>query len=47
MIAWKVTPVTTTPANESDIDHVADLLHGKEEHVYADSGYRGAAPRHR
>jgi IS5 family transposase len=24
---------------------VADLLHGKEEHVWADSGYRGAASR--
>ena len=24
---------------------MADLLHGKEEHVYADSGYRGAASR--
>jgi IS5 family transposase len=24
---------------------VADLLHGKEEHVYADSGYRGAQSR--
>ena len=37
--------VTTTPANESDVAQVADLLHGKEEHVYADSGYRGAASR--
>ena len=37
--------VTTTPANESDVEQVADLLHGKEEHVYADSGYRGAASR--
>ena len=37
--------VTTTPANESDVEQVADLLHGKEEHVYADSGYRGAATR--
>jgi IS5 family transposase len=37
--------VTTTPANESDVTQVADLLHGKEEHVYADSGYRGAASR--
>jgi len=35
----------TTPANESDVEQVADLLHGKEEHVYADSGYRGAASR--
>ena len=37
--------VTTTPANESDVEQVADLLHGQEEHVYADSGYRGAASR--
>lgn len=37
--------VTTTAANESDVEQVADLLHGKEEHVYADSGYRGAASR--
>jgi IS5 family transposase len=37
--------VTTTPANESDVEQVADLLHGKEEYVYADSGYRGAASR--
>jgi len=37
--------VTTTPANEADIEQVADLLHGKEEFVYADSGYRGAQSR--
>jgi IS5 family transposase len=37
--------VTTTPANEADVEQVADLLHGKEEHVWADSGYRGAASR--
>lgn len=37
--------VATTPANESDVEQVADLLHGKEKHVYADSGYRGAASR--
>ena len=37
--------VTTTPANESDVEQLADLLHGKEEHVYADSGYRGAVRR--
>ena len=34
--------VTTTAANEADVEQVADLLHGKEEHVWADSGYRGA-----
>jgi IS5 family transposase len=37
--------VTTTAANEADVEQVADLLHGKEEHVWADSGYRGAATR--
>jgi IS5 family transposase len=37
--------VTTTAANESDVEQVADLLHGKEEHVWGDSGYRGAPSR--
>lgn len=37
--------VTTTAANEADVTQVADLLHGKEEDVYADSGYRGAPGR--
>lgn len=37
--------VTTTAANEADVTQVADLLHGKEEDVYADSGYRGAPNR--
>jgi IS5 family transposase len=37
--------VTTTAANEADVEQVADLLHGKEEHVWADSGYRGAPKR--
>jgi len=37
--------VTTTAANEADIEQVADLLHGKEQHVWADSGYRGAQTR--
>ena len=37
--------VTTTPANEADVEQVADLLHGKEEQVWADSGYRGAQSR--
>lgn len=37
--------VKTTAANESDVAQVAELLHGKEEDVYADSGYRGAANR--
>ena len=34
--------VTTTAANETVVEHVADLLHGKEKEVWADSGYRGA-----
>ena len=37
--------VTTTPANESDVEQIADLLHGKEQQVWADSGYRGAQAR--
>jgi transposase, IS5 family len=37
--------VTTTAANEADVEQVADLLHGKEEYVYSDSGYRGAQTR--
>lgn len=37
--------VTTTAANEADVDQVADLLHGKEKRVWADSGYRGAPTR--
>ena len=37
--------VTTTAANESDVEQIADLLHGKEEAVWADSGYRGAQTR--
>lgn len=37
--------VTTTAANEADVQQVADLLHGKEEEVWADSGYRGAQSR--
>jgi transposase, IS5 family len=37
--------VTTTAANESDVEQIADLLHGKEQKVWADSGYRGAQSR--
>ena len=37
--------VTTTAANESDVEQIADLLHGKEKQVWADSGYRGAQAR--
>jgi IS5 family transposase len=34
--------VTTTAANEADVEQVADLLHGKERVVHADAGYTGA-----
>ena len=37
--------VTTTAANEADVEQVGDLLHGKEDVVWADSGYRGAQSR--
>ena len=37
--------VSTTAANESDVEQIADLLHGKERQVWADSGYRGAPAR--
>jgi len=37
--------VTTTPANEADIEQVEELLHGKEEFVHADAGYTGADKR--
>ena len=37
--------VTTTAANESDVEQIADLLNGKEQGVWADSGYRGAQSR--
>src|SRR5690349_18732373 len=37
--------VTTTPANETDVEVVAALLHGKEVVVHADSGYTGADKR--
>ena len=34
--------VTTTPANEADVNETASLLHGKERVVYGDAGYTGA-----
>jgi transposase, IS5 family len=37
--------VTTTPANEADIEQVEELLHGKEEVAHADAGYSGADKR--
>src|ERR1700704_3216251 len=37
--------VTGTAANEADINQTAALLHGREEAVFADAGYTGAAKR--
>lgn len=37
--------VSTTAANESDVDEVALLLHGKETVVHGDAGYAGAHER--
>jgi IS5 family transposase len=34
--------VVTTPANESDVAQIDDLLHGKEEAIHGDAGYLGA-----
>lgn len=34
--------VVTTPANDSDVAQVAELLHGKERTVHGDAGYTGA-----
>jgi len=33
--------IITTAANKSDIEQIADLLRGKEQRVWADSGCRG------
>lgn len=35
----------TTAANEHDLNQVGNLLHGKEEFVFADAGYQGAENR--
>jgi IS5 family transposase len=37
--------VVTTPANEADVSVAEELLHGKEDVVYADAGYTGAEQR--
>ena len=37
--------VTTTAANAHDIPQAAALLHGQEQEVFADSGYRGVHKR--
>ncbi len=36
---------TTTAANEHDLNQARHLLHGKEDFIFADSGYRGAESR--
>jgi len=38
--------VTTTAANEADIEQAEGLLHGKEEVAYGDAGYTGAEKRY-
>lgn len=37
--------VHATPANESDVGHTHELLHGQERRVHADAGYAGVAWR--
>lgn len=37
--------IKTTPANESDVTVMSELIHGEEERVYSDSGYIGAKKR--
>ena len=34
-----------TPANVHDVTQVSNVLHGQEEYVWGDSGYRGAEKR--
>ena len=43
--AGVVHTVVGTAANEADINQTAALLHGEEEAVFADAGYRGADKR--
>ncbi|MCZ2078027.1 MAG: IS5 family transposase [Bryobacterales bacterium] len=35
----------TTPANESDVAHTHEVLHGEEQVVFADAGYTGVEKR--
>ena len=37
--------IKATPANEHDVNVMSELLHGKEERAYGDSGYIGAKKR--
>ncbi len=41
----RVHTLVMTPANESDVEQVDQLLHGKEKTVHADAGYTGAEQR--
>jgi len=36
---------TTTPAHEHDLNQAGQLLHGDEQFIFADAGYRGAEKR--
>lgn len=36
---------TTTPAHEHDLNQTDQLLHGDEQFIFADAGYRGAKKR--
>jgi IS5 family transposase len=36
---------TTTAANEHDLNQATELLHGDEQFIFADAGYRGAEKR--
>ena len=36
---------TTTAANEHDLNQAGNLLHGEEEFIFADAGYRGTEKR--
>lgn len=44
-ITGLVHSIAATAANESDVAHVHELLHGEEEVVFADAGYTGAEKR--
>ena len=37
--------LTTTSANEHDLNQASQLLHGQEDFIFADAGYRGAEKR--
>ena len=37
--------ITTTAANEHDLNQAGELLHGDEDFIFSDAGYRGAEQR--